>query len=668
MKSTIKKIKQQQTIQPTKITKNRITALLLALLLVTMVLSPTIPVKAQETTADGADMTENNAEGGGHQTGTGGDGETSGGRPTGNDGSFESDLRYKVTKGLSEKVYSRSHSVYIKGEGHFNVRSVDILNLANEAHIYYVYVFSDKPFTTEGPLYDAVDGETTVYETYNKSDKGTTKRLFGDNLYYYSVYDIGVVGKNDELISFTSPNKLTFTSSTGSYDSEDIQKYVENTLDLSKDDYMSEDDIANMKPVRDPSIGYLPRARYSDDREDVSSLRNAVSSIQWDSSQESYATDLENPYYVEIYANLHCVVGNASATPIIANFQYKKYGELKYVDGSLEFSYPSSFYAYFSAFDLGYHDSDLIFPQSFVDSYFVRLLHYDYDKQQLLCGDWTELVVDGLGSGSGGGHRPGDSDEGGHLTGIKISPLTDRDIHVTYGKDNIIHVKIDTDNSYIVVSNYSSTITWAGVPIDNVIYSGSTAILYLTDYASPKTYTLTAIYDDGVRRFSSSMDFEILKNSSEPSSESSSEPSSEPSSESGSEPSSESGSEPSSESCSEPSSESGSEPSSESCSEPSSKPSSGDNPGNGDKPSSGKPDFDIDFSNLFTLIYSIIKALIDFIISVLNMLIEFATLLFEQIGEFSPLIGGVFSFLPEEFITMLLSGITIIVIVGIIKR
>ncbi len=60
MKSTIKKIKQQQTIQPTKITKNRITALLLALLLVTTVLSPIIPVKAQETTSESARTTQNN--------------------------------------------------------------------------------------------------------------------------------------------------------------------------------------------------------------------------------------------------------------------------------------------------------------------------------------------------------------------------------------------------------------------------------------------------------------------------------------------------------------------------------------------------------------------------------------------------------------------------------
>lgn len=225
--------------KPTKATKNRITALILALLLTATVLIPQIPVKAEGTTTESADISENNGSGG-----------TSAGAgdnlPVDNasDASFESNLQYKVTKGLSEKVYSRSHSIYINGDGHFNVRSVDILNLANEAHIYYVYVFSDKPFTTKGPLYDSVDGETTIYEIYNNSDKGTTKRLFGDNLYYYSVYDIGVIGENDELISFTSPNKLTFTSSTGSYDSEDIQKYIESTLDLSKDDYKEPDETS----------------------------------------------------------------------------------------------------------------------------------------------------------------------------------------------------------------------------------------------------------------------------------------------------------------------------------------------------------------------------------------------------------------------------------------
>lgn len=44
----------------TKITKNRITALILAFLLALTVLSPTLPVKAQDTTTDGAETTQNN--------------------------------------------------------------------------------------------------------------------------------------------------------------------------------------------------------------------------------------------------------------------------------------------------------------------------------------------------------------------------------------------------------------------------------------------------------------------------------------------------------------------------------------------------------------------------------------------------------------------------------
>lgn len=91
---------------------------------------------------------------------------------------------------------------------------------------------------------------------------------------------------------------------------------------------------------------------------------------------------------------------------------------------------------------------------------------------------------------------------------------------------------------------------------------------------------------------------------------------------------------------------------------------SGDGSGGGND----KPDFDLDFSNILTLIYSIIKALIDFIVSGLNMLLEFANILLEQVGQFSPLIGAIFTFLPEEFITFLLSGIVIMIILGIVKR
>lgn len=94
----------------------------------------------------------------------------------------------------------------------------------------------------------------------------------------------------------------------------------------------------------------------------------------------------------------------------------------------------------------------------------------------------------------------------------------------------------------------------------------------------------------------------------------------------------------------------------------------GSGPGGGGSGDDNKPDFDLDFSNIFTLIYTILKALIDFIISCLNMLVEFANLLLEQTGQFAPLIGSIFTFLPEEFITMMLSGIVIIIIIGIVKK
>lgn len=94
----------------------------------------------------------------------------------------------------------------------------------------------------------------------------------------------------------------------------------------------------------------------------------------------------------------------------------------------------------------------------------------------------------------------------------------------------------------------------------------------------------------------------------------------------------------------------------------------GSGTGGGGSGDDNKPDFDIDFTNILTLIYSIIKALIDFIVSGLNMLLEFATLLLDQTGQFAPLLGSIFTFLPEEFITFLLSGIVIMILIGIIKR
>lgn len=95
----------------------------------------------------------------------------------------------------------------------------------------------------------------------------------------------------------------------------------------------------------------------------------------------------------------------------------------------------------------------------------------------------------------------------------------------------------------------------------------------------------------------------------------------------------------------------------------------GDDSGGDSGDGGGKlPDFDLDWSNIFTLIYSILKALIDFIAFCLNMLVEFAALLLEQVGQFSSLIGAVFTFLPEEFITMILTGITVIVLMGIVRR
>lgn len=237
-KGSEKKMKnktKQNNKQPTKITKNRIIALLLALLLVTTVLSPIIPVKAQETTVDGVDMTENNAEGGGHQTGAGGDGETSGGRPTGNDASFSTYTHYKTINGAGQHVDAEmTYSFYLEGDGHFNVRSVDLYVPDTERHDYKVFVFSDKPFNIKITELVIRNGETYVNNDYvNKVQ--SSPRSFGGSSYYYNELSVAAIVKG-ELLALNLPNLKTYTVDSPVM-TLDVAKKIENTLDLTKDDY-----------------------------------------------------------------------------------------------------------------------------------------------------------------------------------------------------------------------------------------------------------------------------------------------------------------------------------------------------------------------------------------------------------------------------------------------
>ena len=387
MKSTTK--------QPTtrKATKNRITALLLALLLVSTILSPQIPVKAQDTTIESADISENNSSGGT----SAGAGDKLPTDTSSNDASFETVFHYKFKDGLRMRDDHKTYSVRLKGEGHFNIRSVETYNSTNKSHDYRVFIFSDMPFTTEGPLIEVLDGETTLHEKWNNSDFGTSKRNFGNGSYYcYEVF-VGSYDESDEFISFNSPNKISLTFPTGVYD-PNLQKIIENTLDLTKDDYKSDEDKANMTPVRDESIGYLPRCHYYSTQKDSildgtgATVQGYFGTIQWDSFQERYL-DYDNRYYIEIYAECNYILKSDNKIKHYELYHYKKYGDVKYTDERISFINVEPCNLYLKSIGLEYSDV----KERDVSKYYVRLLHYDYDKQQVLCGGWTRLTLDGNG-------------------------------------------------------------------------------------------------------------------------------------------------------------------------------------------------------------------------------------------------------------------------------
>lgn len=332
---------------------HRITALLLAFLLATLIVAPTIISRAD----DDANSFDNF--------------------------SFEGKISYTTSSGES---VIRSLPFYFSRSGHITIKTVKLIDPTETvypAHV-YVYVFSDDLFTGSYSWNnDIINGVSRPCLNRGGALSCNSPRKFGNTDCYYASCALGSYPV-DVKLSF--PNVVTMT---GTIVDEDA---LIGGVDLSKDDWFQDEDIAKLTPVRDESIGYLPRARYFDDRKKSSTLRNTTSTIQWNSFQEPYASDIDNYYYVEVYANLHCQLGSAKNPSLIKMVQYKKYGDVKYVNERLEFSYPSPFYTYLSSSNSEYHDTDVIFPQSYVIEYYVRLLHYDNDKQQLLCGGWTRLI------------------------------------------------------------------------------------------------------------------------------------------------------------------------------------------------------------------------------------------------------------------------------------
>ncbi len=217
MKSTIKKIKQQQTIQPTKITKNRITALLLALLLVTTVLSPPLPVKAQETTAESADITQNNSS----------DAPTIEPNPDGTRTlKFTQSVLHKADNGVFD--FTWQHDFTVKGKGKFvivgyykSLSSDDPVNFSS--YLLSNEIFSCKDVSTTN------NGATISTSTWDLSI-GTYK-----GVYYTSLNGFSSFYENSSIYTSGYVNERQ----TDIYPYKDALKAdIDNgNIDLSKDDY-----------------------------------------------------------------------------------------------------------------------------------------------------------------------------------------------------------------------------------------------------------------------------------------------------------------------------------------------------------------------------------------------------------------------------------------------
>ncbi len=241
MKSTIKKIKQQQTIQPTKITKNRITALLLALLLVTTVLSPIIPVKAQDTAIQGADMTESNGNG------NSSDAPTVTTNPDGTRTLKFSQSFYLVNDDGSF-LMSQGHAYTVTGLGKFVI--VGYYNSIESDHNidFRSFLLSDKTFTGKDVRRITSNG-TISDDTFDMSCT-----------FYKDVYYVPLLS-----LYSSRPNKNCYTSGLMNERKTDYSNFIDalkadidnGRIDLSVDNYKEPDlekDGTYSKDIPTPKI------------------------------------------------------------------------------------------------------------------------------------------------------------------------------------------------------------------------------------------------------------------------------------------------------------------------------------------------------------------------------------------------------------------------------
>lgn len=220
MKSTIKKIKQQQTIQPTKITKNRIIALILALILTATILSPQIPVKAQETTVENADISENNSSGG-----------TSAGAgdklpvDNSNNATINFSFEYTPKKAIS---YVSEFTNYTTKEDAIVLRTA--IYSKDDYEMGYVVLLSKKSFSLEQHILTIMDTDETTSTTRN-----INASLASNGVYYAILHNYTGSTTSVKYEYIPEVNRISLPQIYNSYD--DLISFLVLNTDLSKDDY-----------------------------------------------------------------------------------------------------------------------------------------------------------------------------------------------------------------------------------------------------------------------------------------------------------------------------------------------------------------------------------------------------------------------------------------------
>lgn len=230
-----------KTKQLTKSTKNRITALILALLLTATILIPQIHVKAEGTTTESSDISENNGSGGT----SAGAGDNlpidTGGKPTittNEDGtrtlSFHQRLYFVNDDGSFSQSYD--YSFVATGKGKFTIVSYhnglgddDPVKLGS-------YLLSSSPFSIN-VTYNMKNGSysapTQTYTVSLESYKG---------VYYCSLASItsGISNKNCILTGIINLRQTSYTKFDDALKADIDNGY----FDLSKDDYKDADETS----------------------------------------------------------------------------------------------------------------------------------------------------------------------------------------------------------------------------------------------------------------------------------------------------------------------------------------------------------------------------------------------------------------------------------------